>query len=83
MSQEIRAIYEHGQFRPLEPVSLAEQDVLSLVISQAPSQNAVALARQKELLKTALESAAKLPLEGPDDGFSGADHDLALYGWKK
>ncbi len=23
---------------------------------------------------------AALPLEGPDDGFSGADHDAVLYG---
>ena len=23
---------------------------------------------------------AELPLEGPDDGFSGADHDKVLYG---
>jgi predicted DNA-binding antitoxin AbrB/MazE fold protein len=33
MSQEIRAIYENGFFRPLDPVSLAEHDVVSLVVT--------------------------------------------------
>jgi predicted DNA-binding antitoxin AbrB/MazE fold protein len=36
MSREIRAIYENGLFRPLDPVTLAEHDVVSLVVS--PSQ---------------------------------------------
>lgn len=33
MSQEIRAIYENGLFRPLDPVSLAEHDTVSLVVT--------------------------------------------------
>jgi len=31
-------------------------------------------------LLEALDRIAALPLEGPDDGFSGADHDRILYG---
>ncbi len=37
MSQEIRAIYENGLFRPLDPVSIGEHDVVSLVIVTAPA----------------------------------------------
>lgn len=33
MGQQIEAIYEHGVFRPLEPVSLAESQRVSIVIS--------------------------------------------------
>ncbi len=83
MTQEVRAIYENGQFRPLDPVSLPEHGLLSLVISSAPSADAVAAGQQKGALQAALDHAEKLPVEGPDDGFSGADHDLVLYGWKK
>jgi hypothetical protein len=33
MSQEVRAIYENGLFRPLDPVALAEHDLVSIVVS--------------------------------------------------
>ena len=33
MGQQIEAIYEHGVFRPLGPVSLAESQRVSIVIS--------------------------------------------------
>ncbi len=33
MSQQIRAIYENGLFRPLDPVNLAEHDLVSLVVA--------------------------------------------------
>ena len=32
MSQEIRAVYENGLFRPLDPVSLEEHDTVSLIV---------------------------------------------------
>jgi predicted DNA-binding antitoxin AbrB/MazE fold protein len=82
MSQEVRAIYENGQFRPLDPVSLPEQGLVSLIITPtiptAPSD-----VECRQALHAALDEAARLPIEGSDDGFSGADHDLVLYGWKK
>jgi predicted DNA-binding antitoxin AbrB/MazE fold protein len=87
MSQEIRAIYENGLFRPLDPVSLTNHDEVSLVVVlpkvEASSTDDVKLARQRESLREALDEADQMPLESPDDGFSGADHDLVLYGWKK
>jgi len=75
MSQEIRAIYENGLFRPLDPVSVAEHDVVSLMIGPADAKSladAEELARQKQALREVLDEADRLPLESPDDGFSGA-----------
>jgi predicted DNA-binding antitoxin AbrB/MazE fold protein len=87
MSQEIRAIYENGLFRPLDPVSLTDHDVVSLIVNPALKSNSTtereSLELQRQALCEALDEADRLPLESPDDGFSGADHDLILYGWKK
>ena len=87
MSQEIRAIYESGLFRPLDPVSVGEKDLVSLVVvagaSPLQSEDANVLARQRIALAEMFAEADSLPLENPDETFSGADHDLVLYGWKK
>ena len=70
----IQAIYEGGVFKPCEPVALAEGTKVELTIHRpfVPADPA-------SLLR-ALEEIAALPLESPDDGFSGADHDKILYG---
>lgn len=87
MSQEIRAIYENGLFRPLGPVSVGEHDVVSLVIVPVPAADQCkedeVLTRQRKALAEMFAEADSLPLENPDDTFSGRDHDLVLYGWKK
>jgi predicted DNA-binding antitoxin AbrB/MazE fold protein len=41
MSQEIRAIYENGLFRPLDPVSIAEHDTVSLVVQPRANDDLV------------------------------------------
>jgi predicted DNA-binding antitoxin AbrB/MazE fold protein len=85
MSQEIRAVYENGLFRPLEPVSLAEHDVVSLVVGPAVVNTPSSTEHDHpyRTLREALDEAARLPLESPDDGFSGADHGRILYDWNK
>ncbi len=83
MTHEVRAIFENGQFRPLEPVSIPEHGLVSLVITAATTGAADLASRQKRNLQAALDRAAKLPIEGPDDGFCGADHDQTLYGWTR
>ena len=87
MSQEIRAIYENGLFRPLDPVTVGEHDIVSLMIVPAPAVEprgeADVLARQRKSLAEMFAEADSLPVENPNDTFSGADHDLVLYGWKK
>jgi predicted DNA-binding antitoxin AbrB/MazE fold protein len=85
MTHEFRAIYENGVLRPIDPLSLPEHDVVTVVVrsENCPVSHARDAAEQKRALLAALEEANRLPLESPDDGFSGADHDLVLYGWKK
>jgi hypothetical protein len=35
---------------------------------------------RKENLRKLMEKLSAMPIESPDDGFSGADHDRVLYG---
>jgi predicted DNA-binding antitoxin AbrB/MazE fold protein len=73
MTTHVKAVYENGVFRPTQPVRLAEGTKVDVVILQpdAPSPRP-SVAEQ-------LGEIARLPPEGPDDGFSGADHDEILY----
>jgi predicted DNA-binding antitoxin AbrB/MazE fold protein len=87
MTQSIQAIYEQGVFRPLEPVELAEHERVSLTVAQL-SLSGEAIQdelrdRRAAALHVALDEAARLPIEGLNDGFSGSDHDQILYGWQK
>ena len=95
MTQIIHAIYEGGVFRPLDLVQLAEKERVVLTISEAdaahianafpePSQiNADVLKRQREALTKLRADMDALPLQSPDDGLGGADHDVILYDWRK
>jgi predicted DNA-binding antitoxin AbrB/MazE fold protein len=87
MSHEIRAIVENGLLRPLDPISLPEQGIVSIVISTAAVKPFMVaddvLQDQRAALREMFEEAERLPLERPDDGFSGAAHDEVLYGWKE
>ena len=76
MTVQIKAIYENGVFRPIEPVLLTEGERVDLsVITQGPEPD-------PQRLAAPLEAIAAMPSEGPNDGFSGADHDKVLYGEK-
>jgi predicted DNA-binding antitoxin AbrB/MazE fold protein len=72
MSRQIQAIYEKGVLRPLEPLKLDEGEELDVVLLPRSESRARAAAR-------ILSEIARLPPEGTDDGFSGADHDSILY----
>ncbi len=41
------------------------------------------LSKRRKAHEDLLKEMEALPLEGANDGFSGADHDEVLYGWKK
>ena len=75
MSNRITAVYEKGVFRPIEPVTLAEGSRVELQIETPPAPNP-----DPQKLAQALAEIAALPLQSPNDGFSGADHDKLLYG---
>ena len=86
MSQSIRAIYENGLFRPLDPVTIDEHNMVSLiVVPTVPNASSCdeELELQRKALAEMFAEADSLPLENPNDTFSGRDHDLVLYGWNK
>jgi predicted DNA-binding antitoxin AbrB/MazE fold protein len=83
MSHSIPAIFDAGVFRPLEPVELAEGTQVEVQVpAPAPSAelSPEELARQQAAIEVMLAEIERLPIEEPDDGFSGRDHDKFLYG---
>jgi predicted DNA-binding antitoxin AbrB/MazE fold protein len=84
MSHDVPAVFDAGVFRPLEPVDLAEG---TQVVVQVPRRVAAEdelppdqLARQQTAIEELLAEIESLPIEEPNDGFSGRDHDKILYG---
>jgi len=83
MSQHLKAVYEHGVFRPLEPVWLHEHQEVTLVLETADVVDGA------EEEKPIWEVAADLVRDIPDDVLStvptdgAAQHDHYLYGAKK
>jgi predicted DNA-binding antitoxin AbrB/MazE fold protein len=69
------AIYEGGLLRPLVPLALKEQEVVSLTISNAADESTP----QRSELDEFRRVMASLPLQSAEDGFCGADHDQILY----
>lgn len=76
MTKTIHAVFEGGVFKPSEPVEIAEGTVVELTVRSDPEGGAAS----PDAVRSLVEEMAALPLEGPDDGFSGADHDKVLYG---
>jgi predicted DNA-binding antitoxin AbrB/MazE fold protein len=76
MTKQIEAVYEQGIFRPLHPVALSEGEVVEIILLKRLS------AESGKRLAEILAEIATLPEEAPKDGFSGADHDVVLYGAK-
>jgi predicted DNA-binding antitoxin AbrB/MazE fold protein len=91
MTHFIQAIYEHGVFRPLQPVEVADHKQVSLVVTEADAAPIIPdvatseadLLRQRHALAALRTKMDSLPSHAPDDGLGGADHDLILYGWQK
>jgi len=86
MSRTVPAIYDAGVFRPLQPVDLAQDTHVEVQVPAAPlSENSTELSpeeltHQQAAIEAMLAEIESLPKEGPDDGFSGRDHDKVLYG---
>jgi predicted DNA-binding antitoxin AbrB/MazE fold protein len=80
----IQAIYEHGVLRPLQPVSLDEQEVVSLAISR-PNGTLVTgdqqrAFKQRDAVLRFIDKMESLPDNTPNDGLSNRDHDRLIYG---
>jgi predicted DNA-binding antitoxin AbrB/MazE fold protein len=70
MTTKIHAVYRNGVFQPSVPPLVAEGAEVELIVTTDNEPSSLA---------DALSEIARLPAEGPLDGFSGADHDRVLY----
>jgi len=74
MTKKIKAVYEQGMIRPLQPLRLREGTRLDLIViahDQAKSNcNAAEV----------LAEIAALPIEGSGEAFAAREHDSILYG---
>jgi predicted DNA-binding antitoxin AbrB/MazE fold protein len=68
---KVHAVYRNGVFLPSSPLPVAEGTEVELTVTSEGASGPLA---------EALSEIARLPAEGPLDGFSGADHDRVLYG---
>ena len=83
MNHKIPAIFDAGVFRPLEPVDLADGTQVQVQVSTAEPLVELSpeeLTRRQATIVEFLAKMEAIPDEGPDDGFSGRDHDKILYG---
>jgi predicted DNA-binding antitoxin AbrB/MazE fold protein len=83
MEHFIQAKFEHGVFRPLNPVDLVDQSVVSLMVVTEDSPTtplSETVARQRAALAAFLEEAKTLELPRHDDGLTNRDHDQIIYG---
>lgn len=75
MTTNVKAIYEHGVFKPSEPVPLKEGTPVEVIL---PIQQTASNESPAQILSR-IASHSKPTTE---DGFSGEDHDDVLYGPK-
>jgi len=79
MSQHLKAIYEHGVFRPLEPVHLQDHQEVTLVLKTA--EDGSGAAEEKPIWEVAANLVRDIPEDAlssiPTDG--AAQHDHYLY----
>ena len=79
MSQHLKAVYEHGVFRPLEPVRLREHQEVTLVLETTEGRGDAA--EDKPIWEVAEDLVRDIPEEVldsvPVDG--AAQHDHYLY----
>jgi predicted DNA-binding antitoxin AbrB/MazE fold protein len=83
MSYDIDAIYDNGVFRPLEPLAIPDGVRVHLRVSAANEEGRAInefTNEHRAELDDLRRVMAELPVESPNDGFSGADHDRLLYG---
>ena len=76
MTKSIKAIYEKGVIRPLQPLELPEGSRLKVIVT---------IDEPPKITPSAAEILAEIaaqPLEGRSDSLSGREHDSTLYSSK-
>ncbi|HEY2839534.1 MAG TPA: antitoxin family protein [Pirellulales bacterium] len=82
MSQEFEAIYENGVLRPLKPIGLREQEIVTISVASTreDAEQATAAEEQKALLLAFGDKMEAIAEPNPADGFTNRDHDRLIYG---
>ena len=84
MTQRLKAIYEGGVFRPLEPVQLAEHQEVTLLL-ETPDETRPRTGADRPIWEFTAELVRDIPEDVlnalPTDG--AAQHDHYLYGAAK
>jgi|SoiMethySBSTD1v2_1073268.scaffolds.fasta_scaffold79249_6 predicted DNA-binding antitoxin AbrB/MazE fold protein len=86
MDQPFQAIYEHGILRPLSPLNLNEDEVVSLIITGSPNYHLtepsanIEAERQREVITQFVAKMESLTDNTPQDGMTNRDHDRLIYG---
>ena len=81
MSRTITAIFDFGEFRPREPVDLAEgAQALVPVGCPAPELANDGDAETQQAWREYLDRVESLPGRSPSDGLANRDHDGMIYG---
>ena len=77
----VRGRVKNGVIVLDDAVSLPEGAQVEVVVCSQPDGAEDTMSRtEHQRVKDALERIAAMPLEGPNELFSGADHDRILYG---
>lgn len=80
MSQLIRAIYEDGVLKPLEPLDLREHQRVRVTIAAELADLTDVVMLQRRAMEELDVEIDSIPDNSPDDHFTAADHDKLLYG---
>jgi predicted DNA-binding antitoxin AbrB/MazE fold protein len=90
MSHDIRAVFDKGVFRPLEPLDLPDGTCVQLRVDEEKREitmdgqvDPAELEQQQRALQAMFREVDRLPQTANRDGHSGRDHDYILYGSQK
>ena len=92
MSHDIRAIFDKGVFRPVEPLDLPDGTCANLRVDEEVRESTndgqadpaeLEQQQQQRALQAMLQNVDRLPQTAKHDGISGRDHDYILYGSQK
>ena len=73
MTKTIKAVYEKGVIRPLQPLELPEGTHFDVIVVTQEARET------NDSAAKILADIAALPLEGSSDAFTGRNHDSILY----
>ena len=90
MSQDIRAIFDNGVFRPLDRLEIPEGSHVKLRVDEVEKSScadeqlgSAEIQRQLDALHAMFAQVDQIAQTPCRDGLSGRDHDQILYGTNK